>query len=260
MSTYLTSYPQDQWPWGYTQPPYEPPEPAPAPVPNPIVEGNIVQLDSYNDGTEDRDLFLSAEDMSIDYPSGARSIGYWSNDGVAQVPVHSDYDIIRPFGNDEGEASDRLDLHHFQGHAQRDVQTAPVADTLAEYPPDNQPIVLTMDRWMDDTPGWEGNGWKATIEFSDPTRPPNARAIGIYDENWNYLYTTGAFIETQIGTDPEGEPIMRWQTHNPPGRATPEKEPVYYALLLGSAQEGRFELPVDRESVVRLFWEGDQEA
>ena len=259
MSTYLTSYPAGSWPWGYTYPPFEPPEPEPDPVRNPIGEGNIVQSGTYNDGTVDRDLFLSADDMVSVYPTDARQIGYWDNDGLAEGPLHADYeDYIRPFGNADGFGTDSLDYHHFAGHGQRYTQEAPVVDTMAEYPSGNQPFMLTMDRYWDETPGWEGWGWKATIMFSDPNRAPDARAIGIYDDLWNYLYTTGAFVWTEVGTDEEGQPIMKWQTHTPPGRATPDKDPVYYALLLGSAQEGRYVLPTDNDQVVAMFWEADQ--
>ena len=175
-------------------------------------------------------------------------VGQWHNDGTA-VEVTPEYETLRPFGNNDDFATDQLDYAHWQGHAQRQVQTDPVEDTLPQYPADNQPIILTMERVWDDTPGWEGWGWLATIEFSDPTRAPNARAIGIYDSDWNYLYTTGAFIETD----------GKWQTNNPPGRATPDKDPLYYALLYGSIPEGQTELVPEQDMWTRNFWDHDQE-
>jgi len=120
-----------------------------------------------------------------------------------------------------------------------------------------------MERRWDDTPGFEGWGWRATIEFSDPNRPPNARAIGIYDADWNYQYTTGAFVWTDTGeVDDDGQPIFKWQTVNPAGRVTAAPEPLYYALLWGSIQEGRMSLEslAEDESRTDYYWDKDQNA
>jgi len=199
-------------------------------------------------------------------PDGYR-VGAWDSDGNVAlqqngepVPIEPVFFDLRPFGNDEeGNATDQLDYHHWMGHLQRQVQPVPALDTLPVYPADNQPIVLTMARVWDDTPGWEGWGWLATIEFSDPARAPDARAIGIYDADWNYLYTTGAFIWSNSGeVDDEGQPVFKWQTQNPAGKATAAEEPVYYALLHGSLQEGRMVLSPIQEKRTNCFWEAGQ--
>jgi hypothetical protein len=212
---------------------------------------------TYNDGTQDWWLYLSSVELT-----GGKPIGVWNPDGTVAGPIDPDYAAyIRPFGNIEGFATDQLDFHHFQGHAQRAVQPDPVPDTAPEYPPDTQPIVLTFARRWDDTAGFEGWGWIATIEFADPNRPPNARAIGIYDSQWNYQYTTGAFVWTDTGeVDDQNQPIFKWQTINPAGRVTAAPEPIYYALLLGSAQEGRMSLEslAEDEQRTDFFWEFDQ--
>jgi len=158
MSTFLTSYPEGSWPWGYTIPSFEPPDPEPDPVPNPIPEREgFFQRASYNDGGGDRYLFLTPTDMRAEYPTDARLIGGWGNDGEIIAAVHSDYaELIRPFGNDAGVATDKLDYSKFAGHSLRSQQEVAAADTLREYPSDNQPFVVTMERRYDNTPGWEG--------------------------------------------------------------------------------------------------------
>ena len=212
---------------------------------------NLRPSGTYNDGTQDWWLYLCDEIIAAD-----RVIGAWDADGtvVDGVPIHPDYlAYIRPLGNLEGIATDSLDYHHWFGGQQRYLQDVPVAATLATFPEDQQPIVLKMDRRFDDTPAFEGEGWIATIEFADPNRPPDARAIGIYDADWNFIYTTGAFVLTD-----QGDGTSKWQTINPPGRVTATPEPIYYALLLGSAQEGRMDLQVDQAGRTDYFWEFDQ--
>ena len=54
----------------------------------------------------------------------------------------------------------------------------------------------------------------------------NALAIAIYDSQGNYLYTTGALIDT--GND-------SWYTECPAGQADATPENVYFRWLLGSA-------------------------
>ena len=116
-----------------------------------------------------------------------------------------------------------------------------------------------MERRFDDTPSFEGEGWIATIEFSDPTRSPDVRAIGIYDADWNYLYTTGAFIWTDTGeVDENDDPIFKWQTVNPAGRVTVDPEPINYALLYASLQEGRMILDASAQGRTDLFWDQNQ--
>ena len=217
---------------------------------------NLRDDGTYNDGTNDWYLYLCSEDVTGQY-AGSKLIGTWDSDGNPQGTIDSDYiNYIRPFGNAAGDATDSLDHHKWMGNAQRKLQDTP--DTLPEFPEDTQPIVLIMNRWHDEAPGFEGHGWKATISFADPNRPPNARAIGIYNDQWAYQYTTGAFVLTEIGQDEDDNPIMAWQTHSPPGFATAELENWYYALLLGSEQEGRMVLPVWQESQTSYFWDKDQ--
>lgn len=180
----------------------------------------------------------------------ATRVGEWDNDGSLVYMDDVVYAELRPLGNDAGMATDDLDLTHYQDHAQRHLQLTPQVDTLPEYPVDTQPFTVTMERQWDDTPGWEGWGWKFIVKFADPSRDATARAVGIYSdpECKEYLYTTGELIE-------EGAVYV---AENPAGKATAEKEPVYYALLLGSAQEGIMNLPVESETQTKLFWEHDQ--
>ena len=223
---------------------------------------NLRPSGTYNDGAQDWWLYLCDEILAAD-----KVIGAWNADGsvlvtatdpdgepTAWYPIGPDYlTYIRPLGNAEGIASDSLDFHHWLGGGQRYLQDVPAPATLAEYPADEQPIILRMDRRFDDTPGFEGEGWVATIEFADPNRPPNARAIGIYDQNWAFIYTTGAFILTD-----QGDGTQKWQTVNPPGRVTAAPEPIYYALLFGSAQEGRMTLTGTQDGREDYFWESNQ--
>lgn len=208
-------------------------------------------------------VYMSARPLS--YPNQIL-VGIWSNDGTIMedgngdpVPIDPLFEDLRPVGNIDGTATTVLLHHHFMGHGARHVQPTPVADTLPEYPADNQPIILTMARRWDDTAGFEGWGWIATIEFPDPNRPPDARAIGIYDDAWAYQYTTGAFVWTDTGqVDENDEAIFKWQTISPAGFATADKEDIYYALLLGSAQEGTSVLAADVDEQLLHFWEFDQ--
>lgn len=186
-------------------------------------------------------------------------VGEWDNDGQLVFMDDAVYKELRPFGNDAGMATDDLDLIHYQGHAQRHMQEIPLVDTLPQYFDDEQPFVIRMERY-ERTDEWAGWSWKATIEFVDLNREPINRAIGIYPGgDWDAAgWTTGAFVWTEVGTDEEGQPIMKWQTECPPGRETATKEPLYYALLHGSAHEGRMVLLEEMDSLDRLFWEYDQ--
>ncbi len=211
----------------------------------------------FDQELEGRFIYLSTKPLNY---LDQTLIGAWGNDGSIlsdendnPTPIDPFFTVMRPLGNEDGVATDSLDYHHWMGHKQRHQQPVPLPEILPQYPVGTQPIILTMERYWDTTPGWEGWGWKATIEFSDPDRAPDARAVGIYDADWNYLYTTGAFVWTDVGGG-----IFKWQTHNPAGRAAPEKEPLYYALLLGSAQEGRMELLAGADSRVNFFWDEDQ--
>ena len=241
---------------------------------------NWIRLGEYGDNW----VYMDHTDMDpLERPelSTSKLLGQWDFDGMLYGTLDPDYDLIRPLGNqtittydeqgnpintEEGVATKELRYSHGLGWRQRNRQETSAPDTLAEYPATEQPIVLTMARRFDDTPGFEGQGWVATIEFSDPNRDAGVRAIGIYDDNWNYLYTTGAFVWTEVEPgpiDPEtGEPLpglYKWQTQNPAGRVTPTPEPVYYALLYASLQEGRMELTAQQDERVDHFWEFNQD-
>ena len=208
-------------------------------------------------------VYLSAR--QLDYPSQTL-VGAWNGDGSIMldsndnpIPIDPLFDSMRPVGNIEGVATGPIKYHYFLGHLPRYVQAVPVVDTDPVYPADNQPMVLTMARRWDDTLGFEGWGWIATIEFADPNRSPDARAVGIYDTDWNYLYTTGAFVWTDTGeVDGDGNPIYKWQTLSPAGQATATKEVINYAMLFGATQEGRGTLIETKDSQELYFWEHDQ--
>jgi len=84
----------------------------------------------------------------------------------------------------------------------------------------------------------------------DPVRDITARAVGIYSdpECTAYLYTTGAFVN-------EGGTYL---TRCPPGQVQPTAAQVNFALLLGSAQEGFFNIPEGAATVEALFWSKNQ--
>ena len=79
---------------------------------------------------------------------------------------------------------------------------------------DNYTFTRYQDEW-----GWR---WYLRL-YRDSV---NALALAIYDENGNYLYTTGALLE-----HPDGG----WYTECPAGQADPTPEDVHYKWLLGSA-------------------------
>jgi hypothetical protein len=81
----------------------------------------------------------------------------------------------------------------------------------------------------------------------DPARDITARAIGIYTDTWAYQYTTGAFVDDGSGN---------FYTECPIGQRTADPDPVYFALLLGAAQEGRWVL--DGTTSESQFWSSDQ--
>jgi hypothetical protein len=188
-------------------------------------------------------------------------VGSWGNNGeqsFLDLQLYEDH--FTPFMNSvEGFATDQQNIHHWQGHDMRHMQETPVANTKAVYPVDRQPFVVTMSRYEKTTGGWPGWYWSFVVEFIDPNRPPDARTVGIYDEHWNYLYTVGALVEENIlvGQDPDGNPIFekKWVGRCPPGRQTTVPGDIYYALLFGSAQEGKMILASDQMRRVNHYWE-----
>ena len=195
----------------------------------------------------------------------ATLIGHWDNDGTLHVVDEPAYAELRPFGNDSGKATSMLDLMGYQGHAQRHLQEVPVEHTYPEYPASEQPFSLRITRTQTLDDGWPHIPWGWTVEVlsDDPERDITARAIGVYDENWNYLYTTGAFVLMEFEEeDEEGNPVTveRYGTECPVGQRKATAEPVYFALLLGADQEGRWVLEDLDEGAVdtRQFWSSDQ--
>ncbi len=224
---------------------------------------------AINLGDQDgKSKFMTREPINAaDYPDATiHLIGQWDDDGVPTGAI----DLTRyrkfflDFKNDDGRATDDLDYVHWQGHAQRKMQHDSLGTVIGRdiFPADTQAFQLVMEHYHQTTGPWKGWGWKCIMLSEDPHRDITARAIGIYSdpECTHYLYTTGAFIMTDIpaGEDEEGNPvyIQRPQTVCPPGQLKATREPVYFALLLGSLQEGKMALPAEQDSITRNFWQG----
>lgn len=109
------------------------------------------------------------------------------------------------------------------------------------------------------TPASTGWGFRVELAGTDYSRPPAARAIGVYSdpECTAYLWTTGAF---QLGTsdwqtDGDDEPLEVWYTNSWDGDRPDDKKDWHIAFLLGSAQEGHQTLPAGSSGEEYLFWE-----
>ena len=231
------------------------PDPNPdAPQPEPIIkaDGQTIAMGQVDDKLR----YLSSKEHEA-----GTLVGRWHNNGDAVIVVPELYQqYFKDFANDEnGFATDSLNVHYWQGHKQRNLQEVPVNDTLPEYPADEQPFVVTMERFEVTDGAWPGWYWRAIIEFVDPNREPTNRAIGIYDYEWNYEYTTGAFVLTDMPGPPndDGEPtvIQKYVTECPPGRQTTEPVDIFYALLHGAAQEGKMIIQSETMQRVDYFWE-----
>lgn len=195
---------------------------------------------------------------------GGVNIGGWNVDGTMPVDEEGDplyptdplFYELRSLGNNlDGLSTGQLQYNYADGWEQRNLEL----DRL--YPEANDAMALDVRYWDDTTPGWEGIGWRAEILHVAAQRAPNARAIGIYTDAdcANYLYTTGAFIlqDSDWQVDDEGNPLQVWATNNPAGRAYSQEEPVHFALLYGSAQEGHNSLLPGITTVTRNYWEHD---
>lgn len=166
--------------------------------------------------------------------------------GTPTHPIQPNYlTYVRPLGNEDGIATGVLDSMRFQGHVEPKY-----VEEDKRYPSTNAPFSLRIERQLilDDGFPHIPNGWKVTMISDDPERDITARAIGIYDSNGNYLYTTGAFV-------PDG---LTYSTVCPVGQRTADEQQINFKLLLGSAPEGAWTLPVGKEDDTRQFWEGDQ--
>ena len=188
-------------------------------------------------------------------PTFGTLVGGWQVDGPITDPVTNDFYEIRPLGNNpDGTATKQLQYTYPAGWSQRYLRS----DGL--YPADNDAMAIEV-RHKEFTGAWAGWGWRAEIRYVAEQRPPNARAIGIYrdEDASDYHYTTGAFIlqDSDWQVDEEGNPLQVWATETPAGFATPTKEPIHHALLLGAAQEGHQTLWPEDDSTEFLYWAQD---
>ena len=187
-----------------------------------------------------------------DWGGDAFVLGQWEPNGEP-VSMHSDYQLYRPLGNEAGVATGDLTAQGRQGWTVRYQEwddTDPEDIKAVIYPVTNMPFQLQIERQYIDDDGFPQipHGWKVTMISEDPARDITARGIGIYDANWNYLYTTGAFV-------PDGD---TYSTVCPVGQRTADEVDVYFKLLLGSAPEGEWVLPIGTAGDIRQFWENDQ--
>ena len=194
------------------------------------------------------------------WPVSRDIVGMWDEySGEPLGAIAAAYnDWIRPLGNDNGMATGFLDSMRWQGHSepkfiefeQPDPELPP---TVAErYPDYRRPFTLQIERTFITDDGFPQipHGWKVTMLSEDPLRDITARAIGIYNDSGGYLYTTGAFIDDGTGT---------YFTECPVGQRTADEVQINFKLLLGSAPEGAWVLPVGDEGDARQFWADDQQ-
>lgn len=213
-------------------------------------------------------------------------VGEWFNDGSLVNYDETIFNEIKSLGNikeetiDEsgnvietvtGIASDSIQINTYQGHLQRKVQVDPVYNEdeippyMPEYPSNNQPFSLRITRTYITDDGYPEIPWGWTVEMlsNDPNRDITARAIGVYENNGNYLYTTGAFVLMDFDDiDIHGNPVVvqRYASVCPVGQRKANPETVYFKLLLGSAPEGSWNFNDLNEGAVqtKLFWEFDK--
>ena len=238
---------------------------------------------------------------SWDSETGLQEGESYDNGNVIGTPTHpvtADYTgWIRPLGNEAGRATGLLDSTKWQGHVSEkflfeDFRYTPTdapftleiirQDYGSEALPwDNATVYNTGDfatsggMWQSLQDGNVGNtpfggsafwefinqsgpwGWLVKMLSDDPGRDITARAIGIYTdpEATIFEYTTGAFIN-------DGKYGDVFYTECPPGNREATAAPIYFALLLGSAQEGIFQLDAleDGAEATALFWTTDQGA
>ena len=251
-------------------------------------------------GFADWDALTSTIVGSWDSSTGLQEgESYDGGGGVIGTPTHPvtvDYATwIRPLGNDSGRATGLLDATRWAGHSEEKFL---FEDN--RYTPTDSPFTLEIIRqdygsealpwdvatvystgefatsggmWQSlqdnnvgntpfgGSPFWEFInqsgpwGWVVQMLSDDPGRDITARAIGVYTDPdaTIFEYTTGAFIN-------DGKYGDIYYTECPPGNRAATSAPVYYALLLGSAQEGIFQLDgLDvGDEATALFWSADQ--
>jgi hypothetical protein len=216
--------------------------------------------------------------------------------GTPTHPVTADYTgWIRPLGNDAGFATGLLDSTRWAGHKEEkfladDNRYTPADSPFTleiirqDYGSTAQPwdngttyqtgdFVTSGGMWQSlqdsntgntpfgGSPFWEFInqsgpwGWVVKMLSDDPARDINARAIGIYTDPAAtiFQYTTGAFVnDGKYG-------VGVYYTECPPGNRLANPDAIYYALLLGAAQEGIFQLNAlaDGSEAIALFWSAD---
>ena len=223
-----------------------------ADVPDPLPDNSqIIEMTGYTGHRVFSDPRKDGNPIS-EWPVTSILLGQWDPDGTPQS-IHVDYQLWRPLGNDAGYATGDLTGQGRQGWAYRYqaiiVDPDPdVPDVGSIYPMNHLPFKLKITR-EDHTsdPTWPGWGWRVDMISEDPARDITARAIGIYTVSWVYQYTTGAFVDDGSGN---------FYTECPIGQRTADPDPVYFALLLGAAQEGRWVLTGDTSQ--SQFWSSDQ--
>jgi len=216
--------------------------------------------------------------------------------GTPTHPITADFlDWIQPLGNIEGRATGFIDSLRWQGHVEQKY-----VEQDHRYPSTDSPFVLELIRqdygstaeawdtntvyaegdfatsggmWRSLQDGNQGNtpfggspfwefinqsgfwGWVVKMISADPERDITARGIGIYTdpECTVFQYTTGAFVN-------DGKYGDVFYTECPPGNRLANPDQVNFALLLGSAQEGYFNLPANSDVTEALFWSANQGA
>ena len=250
-------------------------------------------------GFADWDALTSTIVGSWDSSTGLQEgESYDGGGGVIGTPTHpvtTDYATwIRPLGNESGFATGLLDSTRWAGHKEEkflfeDNRYTPTDSPFTleiirqDYgstalPWDNGTTYSTGDfatsggMWVSlqdnnlgntpfgGSPFWEFInqsgpwGWVVEVLSDDPQRDITARAIGVYSDPaaTAFLFTTGAFIN-------DGKYGDVFYTECPPGNRDTNPDPVYYALLLGAAQEGIFQLdaPDEGAEATALFWSAD---
>jgi len=214
--------------------------------------------------------------------------------GSPLFPVQSDYaDYIRPLGNQAGRATGLLDSLRWAGHPEQkflfeDYRYTPINSPFTleiirqDYgsdalPWDNGTTYQTGDfatsggMWVSLQDGNIGNtpfggspfwefinqsgpwGWVVKMLSDDPSRDITSRAIGVYSdpECTIFQYTTGTYIN-------DGKYGDVYYTECPSGNRLTNLEQVNFALLLGSAQEGFMNLPIESDVNTSLYWSSDQ--
>ncbi len=220
----------------------------------------------FNDGTDQQAYLYTGADIT-DWPPSASIVGAWDRQtglqegqyydvdgttvlGTPTYPVTADYtDYVRPLGNDNGRATGLLDSLRWQG-----MPEPKFLQDAQRYKDTDAPFTLKITRVEHVSPDpFPGFGWVVEMLSDDPLRDITARAVGIYTdpECTAYLYTTGAFIQ-------DGSHDNHYYTECPVGQRQPTNAQVNFALLLGSVQEGFFNLPEGSDESEALFWSKDQ--